>query len=79
MRSQLVFDASAHIPNRYLLCRMLDVWNHAAHRPGSMGGSINEALHVVCSQKDAPTDLALRGPKKAVAAATLPHEVARVA
>jgi hypothetical protein len=51
MRSQLVFEASIHIPNRYLLCRMLDVWSRAVHRTGSMGSSINQALEVVCNQK----------------------------
>jgi hypothetical protein len=58
MRSQLVFDASIHIPNRYLLCRTLDVWSRAVHRAGSMGSSINQALQVVCSQKDQPGDVA---------------------
>lgn len=58
MLSQLVFDASIHIPNRYLLCRTLDVWSHAAHRPASMGSSINEALQVVCGQKDPSEDVA---------------------
>ena len=58
MRSQLVFEASIHIPNRYLLCRMLDVWSRAAHRSGSMGSSINQALQVVCSKKNIPGDVA---------------------
>lgn len=57
MRSQLVFDASIHIPNRYLLCRMLGVWSRAAHRSGSMGSSINQALQVVGTQKDLPGDV----------------------
>jgi hypothetical protein len=54
MRSQLVFDASSHIPNRYLLCRMLDVWNRDARRPGPMGSSINEALQALCGEKNLP-------------------------
>lgn len=58
MRSQLVFEASIHIPNRFLLCRTLDVWSRAVHRSGSMGSSINQALQVVCSQKDLPGDVA---------------------
>jgi hypothetical protein len=58
MRSQLVFEASIHIPNRYLLCRTLDVWTHAVHRAGSMGSSINQALQIVCSQKRLPGDVA---------------------
>jgi len=57
MRSQLVFEASIHIPNRFLLCRTLDVWSHAVHRAGSMGSSINQALQLVCSQKDLPADM----------------------
>jgi len=52
MRSQLVFEASILIPNRFLLCRTLDVWSRAVHRSGSMGSSINQGLQVVCSQKD---------------------------
>ena len=68
MRSQLVFEASIHIPNRYLLCRMLDVWSRAAHRTGSMGSSINQALEVVCNQKDPPGDgtPAIKPPARAV-------------
>jgi len=58
VRSQLVFEASIHIPNRYLLCRTLDVWSHAVHRSGSMGSSINQALQLVCSQKDLLGDMA---------------------
>lgn len=58
MRSQLVFDASIHIPNRYLLCRMLGVWSRAAHRSGSMGSSINQALQLVSIQNDLPGDVA---------------------
>lgn len=58
MRSQLVFDASIHVSNRYLLCRMLGVWSRAAHRSGSMGSSINQALQVVSTQKDLPGDAA---------------------
>jgi len=58
VRSQLVFEASIHIPNRFLLCRMLDVWSRAVHRAGSMGSSINQALQVVCSQKELPGDTA---------------------
>ena len=58
MRSQLVFDASIHVPNRYLLCRMLGVWSRAMHRSGSMGSSINQALQVVSTQKDLPGELA---------------------
>jgi len=58
MRSQLVFEASIHVPNRFLLCRMLDVWSRSVHRLGSMGSSINQGLQVVCSQKDLPGDVA---------------------
>ena len=58
MRSQLVFEPSIHIPNRFLLCRTLDVWSRSVHRVGSMGSSINQALQVVCSQKDLPGDMA---------------------
>ena len=58
MRSQLVFDASIHIPNRYLLCRTLGVWSRAAHRSGSMGSSINQALQLVSLRKDLPGDMA---------------------
>lgn len=57
MRSQLVFDASSHVPNRFLLCRMLDVWNRDARRPGPMGSSINEALQALIDEKHLP-DLA---------------------
>jgi hypothetical protein len=60
MRSQLVFDASHHVPNRYLLCRMLDVWTRAGHRPGPMGSSINEALQALCVEKHLSDDLAPR-------------------
>ena len=60
MRSQLVFDASSHVPNRYLLCRMLDVWNREARRPGPMGSSINEALQALCAEKHLPDDPAPR-------------------
>ena len=58
MRSQLVFKASSHVPNRYLLCRMLDVWTHETRRPGPMGSSINEALQSLCGEKRLSDDLA---------------------
>ena len=67
MRSQLVFEASIHIPNRFLLCRTLDVWSRSVHRSGSMGSSINQALQVVCSQKDLSRDVppAIKAPTPA--------------
>jgi hypothetical protein len=71
MRSQLVFDASSHVSNRYLLCRMLDVWNREARRPGPMGSSINEALQVLCAENHAPDDLAPRKMPPAPAVAVL--------
>ena len=71
MRSQLVFEASIHIPNRYLLCRTLDVWSHAVHRSGSMGSSINQALQLVCSQKDLLGDVAPASKPPAPAASVL--------
>ena len=71
MRSQLVFAASSHVPNRYLLCRMLDVWSHEAHRPGPLGSSINEALQALCVEKQlSAMDLsAARGPLVSISSA----------
>lgn len=76
MRSQLVFDASSHVPNRFLLCRMLDVWNRDYRRPGPMGSSINEALQALCPEKRLPDDLtpARKPPTRAVAVLRLVPE-----
>ena len=35
MRSELVFDKVAEIPNRYYLCRLIMVSTRKVHKPGS--------------------------------------------
>lgn len=45
MRSGLIFRASDHISNRFLLCRMLSTSARKMHRDGvSMSQSINRSL-----------------------------------
>lgn len=45
MRSGLIFRASDHISNRFLLCRMLAASARKMHRDGvSMSQSINQSL-----------------------------------
>jgi hypothetical protein len=45
MRSGLIFRASDHISNRFLLCRMLSASARKMHRDGvSMSQSINQSL-----------------------------------
>ena len=45
MRSDLVFSASAHTPNRFLLCRMISMSaRHLLRRPGSFPEGINSCL-----------------------------------
>lgn len=48
MRSGLIFRASTHISNRFLLCRMLSASARKMHRDGvSMSQSINRSLVVL--------------------------------
>lgn len=45
MRSGLIFRASDHIANRFLLCRMISTSARKMHRDGvSMSQSINKSL-----------------------------------
>jgi hypothetical protein len=50
MRSDLVFDAKVHVPNRYQLVRVLSAATRALHRPGTrIEDTMNDVL-VRCGQ-----------------------------
>ena len=53
MRSGLIFRASDHISNRFLLCRMLSASARKMHRDGvSMSQSINQSLVALDGPRD---------------------------
>jgi hypothetical protein len=54
MRSDLVFQAHIHIPNRYLLCGLAAGATRKLHKPNDrIEATLNEVLMLLC--KDDPT------------------------
>ncbi|MGA2537763.1 MAG: hypothetical protein ABSF53_17225 [Terracidiphilus sp.] len=47
MRSDLVFNASVHVPNRYQLTRLVSIATRALHRPGTR---IQDTMNHVLTQ-----------------------------
>jgi hypothetical protein len=63
MRSDLVFGALTHVPNRYLLCQVASKAARKLHRPGSrMQDTANQVLTRVSLENPIASSRALRKP-----------------
>src|SRR5580692_1387544 len=63
MRSDLVFVATTHVPNRYLLCQVASRAARKLHRPGSrMQDTANQVLTRVSLENPIASARALRKP-----------------
>jgi hypothetical protein len=63
MRSDLVFVAMTHVPNRYLLCQVASKAARKLHRPGSrMQDTANQVLTRVSLENPIASAQALRKP-----------------
>lgn len=66
MRSDLVFGAMTHVPNRYLLCQLASAAARKLHRPGSrMQDTANDALARFSLANPIASKPALREPLRA--------------
>jgi hypothetical protein len=66
MRSDLVFGAMTHVPNRYLLCQLASMAARKLHRPGSrMQDTANDALRRFSLANPIDSKRALREPLRA--------------
>jgi hypothetical protein len=65
MRSDLVFGAMTHLPNRYLLCQVASKASRKLHRPGSrMQDTANDVLARFSLENPIAGERALPGPKR---------------
>jgi hypothetical protein len=63
MRSDLVFGAMTHVPNRYLLCQVASKAARKLHRPGNrMQDTANDVLTRVSLENPIASARALRKP-----------------
>ena len=63
MRSDLVFGALIHVPNRYLLCQLASKAARKLHRPGArMQSTANDMLVRFSLANPSASELALREP-----------------
>lgn len=75
MRSGLIFRASDHISNRFLLCRMLAASARKMHRDGvSMSHSINQSLVALDGARDHSSPEPKNTNAEAPMAGTIPAE-----
>ena len=66
MRSDLVFGAMTHVPNRYLLCQLASMGSRKLHRPGSrMQDTANDALRRFSLTNPIAGERAMREPLRA--------------
>jgi hypothetical protein len=66
MRSDLVFGAMTHVPNRYLLCQLASMATRKLHRPGSrVQDTANDALSRFSLANPIASKRALREPLRA--------------
>ena len=65
MRSDLVFGAMTHVPNRYLLCQVASKAARKLHRPGSrMQDTTNDVLTRFSLENPTTSELALPKPMR---------------
>jgi len=76
MRSGLIFRASDHFSNRFLLCRMIAASARKMHRDGvSMSHSINQSLVALDGARDqSSAEQKNTNPEATVAAGNPPEE-----
>lgn len=67
MRSDLVFDAKVHVPNRYQLVRILSMATRALHRPGTR---IEDTMNDVLVRFGQANPISHRKPSRASSSAT---------